>query len=91
MNGVTESVTAKPGRWRRGQLMQIGEGAVFALAIVVPLATYLYVRNYAEAQLFSPGVAALLLLVNLLPYLALIALIGRRIAIRRPISAISAR
>ena len=84
MDAVTEPVVAvKPRRWRREQLVQVGEGAVLALAIAVPVATYIYVRNYAQAQLFSPGVAGLLLLVNLLPYLALIALIGRRIAIRR--------
>ncbi|WP_204312673.1 hypothetical protein, partial [Escherichia coli] len=34
-------------------------------------------------QVFNPGVAASLLLANLLPYVALIVLIGRRIAIHR--------
>ena len=46
------------------------------------MATFLFVRNFAH-QVFNPGVAASLLLANLLPYVALIVLIGRRIAIHR--------
>lgn len=58
------------------------EIVVIALAIATPVATFLFVRNFAH-QVFNPGVAASLLLANLLPYVALIVLIGRRIAIHR--------
>ncbi|WP_240699979.1 sensor histidine kinase NtrY-like [Sphingomonas gei] len=59
------------------------EIAVLALVLAAPLGTYLFVTRFWSGQLFSPGVAALLLLANLLPCVALIVLVGRRIAIRR--------
>ena len=59
------------------------EIAVIALALATPIATYVFVDRFAREQIFSPGTAALLLLANLLPFVVLIVLVGRRIAIRR--------
>lgn len=57
---------------------------VIALAIGTPIATYVIVSAVdTRDQLFSPVAAALMLLVNLLPFVALIVLVGRRIAIHR--------
>ena len=69
---------------KRRQLAPIRllEMVVIALAVATPVATFLFVRNFSH-QVFNPGVAASLLLANLLPYVALIVLIGRRIAIHR--------
>ncbi|WP_086129804.1 ATP-binding protein [Sphingomonas sp. IBVSS2] len=67
---------------RRLAPIRMLEMVVVALAIATPVATFLFVRNFAH-QVFNPGVAASLLLANLLPYVALIVLIGRRIAIHR--------
>ncbi|RYY24042.1 MAG: HAMP domain-containing protein [Sphingomonadales bacterium] len=72
---------AKPSSSANVRMLEI---VVVALAIATPIATYLLVsRASAHDQLFSPAMAALLLLANLLPFVALIALIGRRIAIDR--------
>ncbi|MBB4097938.1 sensor histidine kinase NtrY-like [Sphingomonas kyeonggiensis] len=67
---------------RRVAPTRLLEVVVVALAIATPVATFLFVRNFSH-QVFNPGVAASLLLANLLPYVALIVLIGRRIAIHR--------
>jgi len=64
--------------------VRILETVVVTLAIATPIATYLIVSGAnVRDQLFSPEMAALLLLANLLPFVALIVLIGRRIAIHR--------
>jgi two-component system nitrogen regulation sensor histidine kinase NtrY len=64
--------------------VRILEIVVVALAIATPIATYIIISGAnVRDQLFSPAMAALLLLANLLPFVALIVLIGRRIAIHR--------
>jgi two-component system, NtrC family, nitrogen regulation sensor histidine kinase NtrY len=68
---------------RHDALVRLAEIAVVALAVATPVATYRFVVAQSQQQLFSPGVAALLLLVNLVPYVALIVLIGRRVALYR--------
>ncbi|KTF67262.1 ATP-binding protein [Sphingomonas sp. HT-1] len=68
---------------RSGRWVRLVEFLVLALALATPVVTYWFVKENSKQQLFSPGVAATLLLVNLLPYVALIVLIGRRIAINR--------
>ena len=82
-----DALTAEPliqatPQTRRLAPIRLLEMVVVALAIATPVATFLFVRNFAH-QVFNPGVAASLLLANLLPYVALIVLIGRRIAIHR--------
>jgi len=82
-----DALTAEPliqatSQPRRLPPIRMLEMVVVALAIATPVATFLFVRNFAH-QVFNPGVAASLLLANLLPYVALIVLIGRRIAIHR--------
>jgi two-component system nitrogen regulation sensor histidine kinase NtrY len=82
---IMPSVTAlEPATsWRSPAPIRVLEIVVLALAVAVPLATYFMVERFARGQIFSPGMAAFLLLANLLPYVALIVLVGRRIAIRR--------
>lgn len=63
--------------------MRLLELTVAALALATPIATYLFIDRGGNKDLFSPGVAAMLLLANLLPYVVLIVLAGRRIAIHR--------
>ncbi|WP_044331393.1 sensor histidine kinase NtrY-like [Sphingomonas hengshuiensis] len=72
--------TAKPQRLAPMRLLEVTVGA---LALATPVATYLFIERGANKELFSPGVAAMLLLANLLPYVVLIVLAGRRIAIHR--------
>jgi two-component system nitrogen regulation sensor histidine kinase NtrY len=84
MDALTERIAEAPlPRPGRLALVRIAEIAVLILALATPVMTYVFVDRYAHKQLFSPPMAALLLLVNLLPYVALIVLIGRRIAIHR--------
>jgi two-component system nitrogen regulation sensor histidine kinase NtrY len=60
------------------------EIAVVAAAIAMAVLTYVVIRDNSHTQkLLSPGVAALLLLGDLVPVVAIIVLIGRRIAKRR--------
>src|SRR3954465_946928 len=83
MDAVTEPAIARVESKRRFARTSVLEIAVVALVLAAPLGTYLFVTHFWSGQLFSPGVAALLLLANLLPCVALIVLVGRRIAIRR--------
>ncbi|HVJ04005.1 MAG TPA: hypothetical protein VM662_17640, partial [Sphingomonas sp.] len=85
--GVT-SLAALGGDAPRASLLsrhvRVLEFVVIALAIATPIGTYLILRGAdARDQLFSPAMAASILLANLLPFVALIVLIGRRIAIHR--------
>jgi two-component system nitrogen regulation sensor histidine kinase NtrY len=83
MDAVTaEPLIQAPLPRRRITAISALEIVVVTLAIATPVATFLFVRNFSH-QVFNPGVAASLLLANLLPYVALIVLIGRRIAIHR--------
>jgi two-component system nitrogen regulation sensor histidine kinase NtrY len=84
MDALTERIAEAPlPRPGRLALVRIAEIAVLILALATPVMTYVFVDRYAHKQLFSPPMAALLLLVNLLPYVALIVLVGRRIALHR--------
>ena len=78
-------------RWGRLSLAAMVEIAVIASAIVMGGVTYAVLEGNGEPQkLLSPGVAALLLLGNLIPVVALLVLIGRRIAKRRALRATGA-
>jgi len=68
---------------RRSPPIRLLEIVVLALALATPIATYVFVDRFARGQIFSPGMAALLLIANLLPYVVLIVLVGRRVAIHR--------
>jgi two-component system nitrogen regulation sensor histidine kinase NtrY len=60
------------------------EAGVVALVVMVAVATYLVIDGSSTPQLpLSPQVIALLLLANLVPAIALLMLVGRRIAKRR--------
>ncbi|MHA6719320.1 sensor histidine kinase NtrY-like [Sphingomonas sp. RS6] len=84
MDGLTETPPeGSLATSRHDAVVRIAELAVVAFALATPVATYRFVVAQAHQQLFSPGVAALLLLVNLVPYVALIVLIGRRVALHR--------
>ncbi|WP_313534826.1 ATP-binding protein [Sphingomonas sp.] len=84
MVAVAPTSLDSPEDWSRpGRAFRLVEMLVVALAVATPVITYWFVRQHSNQQLFSPGVAAALLLVNLLPYVALIVLIGRRIALKR--------
>ena len=64
--------------------VRIAEVVALLLAAVTPVATYLYIDHTdVDHQLLSPPAAALSLLANLLPFVALIVLAGRRVALRR--------
>ena len=69
---------------RKTVVMPAIEVAVTTAAIVMAFTTYRILHEGAEPQkLLSPGVAALLLLGNLIPVVALLVLGGRRIAKHR--------
>ncbi len=71
------------GRWAAspGQSATL-EVAVGAIALVVGLVSYAFLTGRrAPAEGFSPSLVALLLVANLLPLLALLFLIGRRVAV----------
>jgi len=75
----------RPWRRRWPALVEI---AAIAAAVAMVVLTYAVLRDNSHSQkLLSPGVAALLLLGNLLPVVALLVLIGRRIAKRRAVGA----
>jgi two-component system nitrogen regulation sensor histidine kinase NtrY len=78
-----ESMTAAPRRFWDGRprITPAFELTVLVLAIAVAVATYFVVRAGAAPQrLLTPPLVALLLVVNLGPCVALIMLLGRRIA-----------
>ncbi|MGN6269239.1 MAG: ATP-binding protein [Sphingomonas sp.] len=69
-------------RWPRWPA--IVEIAIIAAAVTMAALTYLVLRHNSDTQqLLSPGVAALLLLGDLVPVVGIIIMIGRRIARRR--------
>ena len=81
MNAVSDpELIAAPPRWRFSITPAIEIG-VLSLALVMGAVTYAVLHHVAEpAKLLSPGITALLLLGNLMPIVALLVLIGRRIA-----------
>ncbi|WP_448658124.1 sensor histidine kinase [Sphingomonas sp. CJ99] len=56
------------------------EFGVLALALVMIAVTYAVVSGSARETLLSPPVVALLLVANLIPWMALLVLLGRRVA-----------
>jgi two-component system, NtrC family, nitrogen regulation sensor histidine kinase NtrY len=68
---------------RRGRLMPAVEIAVLLLLVATATATYLVLSSRGEDELLSPPAVAALLVANLLPAMALMVLIARRVALRR--------
>jgi two-component system nitrogen regulation sensor histidine kinase NtrY len=89
MNASMTPIATPPERDPRGKprgfhVTPMLELVVLAVALTALGATYHFVEQQnATGQLFSPAIAALLLLTNLLPCVGLIVLLGRRIARRR--------
>jgi two-component system nitrogen regulation sensor histidine kinase NtrY len=93
MTADVETMTGPEPRafWRRPSLAAMVEIGVIVAAIVMGGITYAVLNGNGEPQdLLSPGITALLLLGNLIPVVALLALVGRRIAKRRALRAAGA-
>lgn len=71
------------GSARTSSLPRYTEMLVLLLLVVIGMATALIVPRMAAGALLSPLTAAIFLTANLLPAMALLVLIGRRIALRR--------
>ncbi|MGN6279221.1 MAG: ATP-binding protein [Sphingomonas sp.] len=83
MNALADLDSPTPSRLRSriGPLIEI---VAIAAALAMGLVTYVVLHGTSEPQqLLSPAAGALLLLGNLVPVVALLVLIGRRIARRR--------
>ncbi|MEI9851766.1 MAG: ATP-binding protein [Sphingomonas sp.] len=83
MPAATAPIVASSPLRRRLTVTPAIELAVLGIAAAVLFATYRYIGDGSSNQLLSPGVAAFLLLANLLPSVILIVLLGRRIAKHR--------
>ncbi|WP_085809669.1 ATP-binding protein [Sphingomonas sp. TZW2008] len=84
MNAGTAPATAFSLPARRFSVTPLIELAVLLAAVAVAIGTYVVVSHTGRPEgLISPGVVALLLIANLVPGVALMMLLGRRIARRR--------
>lgn len=68
---------------RRAGRMEYAEVGVLALLILIGAATAIVTPLLGQQVLLAPSTVALLLVANLLPAMALMVLIGRRIALKR--------
>ncbi len=84
MTAVAEPIADTLPTARRFSVTPILELVVFGVAVGMMLTTYLVISgNTGSQRLLTPPLVALLLVANLVPLVALIVLIGRRIAMRR--------
>ncbi|HEY0622098.1 sensor histidine kinase [Sphingomonas sp.] len=84
MTAVAEPIAETLPTARRFSVTPILELIVFGIAVGMMLTTYLVISgNTGSQRLLTPPLVALLLVANLVPLVALIVLIGRRIAMRR--------
>jgi two-component system nitrogen regulation sensor histidine kinase NtrY len=84
MTAVAEPIADTLPTARQFTLTPILELVVFGVAAGMMLTTYLVISgNTGSQRLLTPPLVALLLVANLVPLVALIVLIGRRIAMRR--------
>jgi len=84
MTAVAEPIADTLPTARRFTITPILELIVFGVAVGMMLTTYLVINgNTGSQRLLTPPLVALLLVANLVPLVALIVLIGRRIAMRR--------
>lgn len=86
MNVTMEAgfVVSENAARRRARLTRFLELAILGVALSIAIASYFIIsRGAARPTLLSPAVVTPLLLANLLPWIALLVLLGRRIAMRR--------
>lgn len=84
MTAVAEPIADTLPTARRFTVTPILELIVFGVAVGMMLTTYLVISgNTGSQRLLTPPLVALLLVANLVPLVALIVLIGRRVAMRR--------
>ena len=84
MNLALEPITSPVSEKSRFVVTPIVELAVLGVAITIALASYFIITGEASPQrLLTPPLVALLLIANLVPGVALLVLVGRRIAHRR--------
>lgn len=84
MTAVAEPIADTLPTARRFTITPILELVVFGVAAGMMLTTYLVISgNTGSQRLLTPPLVALLLVANLVPLVALIVLVGRRIAMRR--------
>ena len=69
--------------WRRRRWMPFVEMVTISISFAMALATWAVLTGTNTQQLLTPPLAALLLIGNLVPAIALLVLIGRRVAQRR--------
>ena len=84
MMDAPEPLNAPKNRRRRWIVTPEIEFAVLAVAVAIAVASYFVISSGESAQrLLTPPLVALLLVANLVPAIALLVLIGRRIAMSR--------
>lgn len=84
MNAVAETIADSSTPGRRFSVTPILELVTLGIAIGMVITTYLVVTGNDESQrLLTPPLVALLLVANLVPLVALIVLVGRRVAMQR--------
>ncbi|MBX3593914.1 ATP-binding protein [Sphingomonas sp.] len=84
MNAAAEPIDVAVRRPWRFAVTPVVELAVLAVAAAVMVGSYFVISGNDESQkLLTPPLVALLLVANLVPLVALIVLIGRRVAKRR--------
>jgi two-component system nitrogen regulation sensor histidine kinase NtrY len=84
MNVASEPLIVPESRRWRFTVTPMVELIVFGFAVGVMVTTYFVVSGNMDSQrLLTPPLVALLLVTNLVPLVALIVLIGRRVAMRR--------
>lgn len=84
MSAVAEPIVESAPPARRPGITPLAELAVLFVAIAIGILSYFIVsRDSSPPQLLTPPVVALLLVANLLPGVALLVLLGRRVAMHR--------
>jgi two-component system, NtrC family, nitrogen regulation sensor histidine kinase NtrY len=84
MDAVTQRIADSRPQPRRFGVTPAVEFGVFALALAVAIASYFIISGEKSPErLLTPPLVATLLIANLLPGVALLVLIGRRVARRR--------
>ncbi|ODP36170.1 sensor histidine kinase [Sphingomonas turrisvirgatae] len=84
MNAVAETISDTATPTRRFSVTPILELVILGVALGMVVTTYLVISGNTQSQrLLTPPLVALLLVANLVPLVALIVLIGRRVAMQR--------
>ncbi|MBW4330944.1 HAMP domain-containing protein [Stakelama sp. CBK3Z-3] len=71
------------GRLRRWPIYPVIEVLVLAAALAIATGTYFLIDGQNSPRLLTPPLVALILVANLIPWMALLVLMGRRLANRR--------